>query len=168
MNSKNKDIRDLYSGNNEFKRGYQSRNNLVKYENGDLLADSHNILNRWKNYFSQLLNVHNVDDVRKIEVHTAEPLVPWLIHLEVEIAIAKLKTYELPDNDQIPEELIKAGGKTILSSEVLDFWTLSIVWNYKYKKIQHFKNCVCFHLKTLCFLVFRILDDRKNPETQCF
>jgi hypothetical protein len=32
----------------------------VKDENGDLLADSHNILNRWKNYFSQLLNVHNV------------------------------------------------------------------------------------------------------------
>jgi hypothetical protein len=23
----------------------------VKVENGDLLADSHNILNRWKNYF---------------------------------------------------------------------------------------------------------------------
>jgi hypothetical protein len=40
---------------NGFKRGYQPRNNLVKDENGDLLADSH-ILNRWKNYFSQLLN----------------------------------------------------------------------------------------------------------------
>jgi hypothetical protein len=25
--------------------------NLVKDENGELLADSHNILNRWKNYF---------------------------------------------------------------------------------------------------------------------
>jgi hypothetical protein len=48
----------------------------VKDENGDLLADSHNILNRWKNYFSQLLNAHNVNDVRKIEVHMAEPLVP--------------------------------------------------------------------------------------------
>jgi hypothetical protein len=31
-----------------FKRGYQPRNNLLKDENGDLLADSHNILNRWK------------------------------------------------------------------------------------------------------------------------
>jgi hypothetical protein len=60
----------------------------VKDENGDLLADSHNILNRWKNYFSQLLNVHNVSDVRHIEVHTAEPLVPGPSHLEAEIAIA--------------------------------------------------------------------------------
>jgi hypothetical protein len=38
----------------------QPRSSLVKDENGDLLADSHNILNRWKNYFSQLLNVLNV------------------------------------------------------------------------------------------------------------
>jgi hypothetical protein len=68
-NSKNKKIRDLYRGIKEFKRGYQPRNNLVKDENGDLLADSHSILNRWKNYFSQLLNVHNVSGVRQIEVH---------------------------------------------------------------------------------------------------
>jgi hypothetical protein len=37
--------------------GYQPRNNLVKNENGNLLADSQNILNMWKNYFSQLWNV---------------------------------------------------------------------------------------------------------------
>jgi hypothetical protein len=65
-NSKNKNIRDLCRGINGFKRGYQPRNNLVKDENDVLLADSHNILNRWKNYFSQLLNVHNVSDVRQI------------------------------------------------------------------------------------------------------
>jgi hypothetical protein len=45
-NSKNKNIRDLYRGILGFKRGYQPRNNLVKDENGDLLADSQNILNR--------------------------------------------------------------------------------------------------------------------------
>jgi hypothetical protein len=52
MNSKNKNIRDLYRGTNGFRRGYQPRNNLRKDENGDLLVDSHNILNRWKNYYS--------------------------------------------------------------------------------------------------------------------
>jgi hypothetical protein len=65
----------------------------VKNENGDLLAYSHNILNKWKNYFSQLLNVHNISDVRQIEVHTAQPLVPSPSRLEVEIAITKLKKY---------------------------------------------------------------------------
>jgi hypothetical protein len=50
-NCMNKNIRALYRGINEFKRGYQPRNNLVKDENGDLLANFHNIFNRWKNYF---------------------------------------------------------------------------------------------------------------------
>jgi hypothetical protein len=56
----------------------------VKNENGDLLADSHNVLNKWKNYFSQLLNVHNVSDVRQIEEQTADPLVPASSRLQVE------------------------------------------------------------------------------------
>jgi hypothetical protein len=92
-NSKNKNIRDLYRGIHEFKRSYQPRKNLVKDENNDL-ADSQNILNRWKNCFSQLLNVHNVSDVRQIEVHTPEQLVPGPSRLEVEIAIAKLRKYK--------------------------------------------------------------------------
>jgi hypothetical protein len=100
-NSKNKNIRDLYRGINGFKRGYQPRNNLVKDKNGDLLADSQNILNRWKNYVSHLLNVHNVSDVRQIEVHTAEPLVPGASRHEVEIAIVKLKKYKSPGSDEI-------------------------------------------------------------------
>jgi hypothetical protein len=90
--------------------GYQPRNNLVKDENGDLLGDSNNILNRWKNYFSQLLNVHNVIAVRQIEIYMVEPLVPGPSRLEVEIAIAKLKKYKSPGSDQIPAELIQAGG----------------------------------------------------------
>jgi len=36
---------------------------------------------------SQLLNVQAVNDVRQIEIHTAEPLVPELSAFEVELAI---------------------------------------------------------------------------------
>jgi hypothetical protein len=115
-NSKNKNIRDLYRGINEFKMDYQPRNNLVKDKNGDLFADFHNILNRSKNYFSQVLNVHNVSDVRQVEIHVAESLVPGPSRLEVEIAIAKLKKYKSPDSDDILTELIQAGGKILLSA----------------------------------------------------
>jgi hypothetical protein len=55
-NSKNKNIRDLYWGINEFKKGFQPRTNLLKNEMGDLLADPQKIVNRWMNYFCQLLN----------------------------------------------------------------------------------------------------------------
>jgi hypothetical protein len=47
--------------------------------------------------------VHNVSDVRQIEVHTAEPLVPGPSSLEVEIAVAMLKKYKSPDWDQTIE-----------------------------------------------------------------
>jgi hypothetical protein len=62
-------------------------------------------------YFSQLLDVHNVSDVRQIGVHTTEPLVPGPSHFEVEIAIVKLKKYKSPGSDQISVELIQAGGE---------------------------------------------------------
>ncbi|PNF22122.1 hypothetical protein B7P43_G06799 [Cryptotermes secundus] len=132
MNSKNKNIRDLYRGINYFKRGYQPSSNLVKDENGDLLADSHYILNRWRNYYSQLLSVHRVSDVRQTEIHTAEPLVPNPSLFEVESAIAKLKRYKSPGSDQIPAELIQAGGE-ILHSKIHNLTTS--IWHKE--KLPH-------------------------------
>jgi len=57
--------------------------------------------------------VHGVNDVRKTEIHTAEPLVPQPSVSDVELVIEKLKSHKSPGIDQIPAELIKAGGKTI-------------------------------------------------------
>jgi hypothetical protein len=96
----------------------------VKDKNGDL-SDSFNVLNRWKNYFSQLLNVYNVSDVRQIEVHMAEPLVPGP-SLEVEIAFAKLKKYKSSGSDQILAEIIQAGGEILLS---VIHKLINSVWN---------------------------------------
>jgi hypothetical protein len=52
-NSTSKNITDLYRGINSLHTGYRSRIHLVKDENGDLLVNSHNICNRWKNHFCQ-------------------------------------------------------------------------------------------------------------------
>jgi len=112
-NNKIQNIWDLYRGISDFKKGYQPRCNIVKDEKGDLVADSHGIVARWRNYFSQLFNVHGVKDVRQTEIHTAEPLVPEPSASEVELAIDKLKSHKSPGIEQIPAELIKAGGRTI-------------------------------------------------------
>ena len=64
-NSKIKNIRDLYRGINDFKKGYQPRTKIVKDDKGDLVADSHSISVRWRNYLSQIMNVHGVNDVRQ-------------------------------------------------------------------------------------------------------
>jgi hypothetical protein len=100
----------------------------VKDENGDLLADSHNILNRWKNCFSQLLNVHRASAVKQIEIHTAQLSVPDPSPFEVEIVIAKLKRFKSPGSDQIAAELIEAGGE-ILRSEIHKL--IDSIWNKK-------------------------------------
>ena len=98
--------KDLYRGINDFKKGYQPRCNIVKDEKGDLVADSHSIVARWRNYFSQLFNMHGVKDVGQAEIHTTEPLVPEPSASEVELAINKLKSHKSPGIDQIPAELI--------------------------------------------------------------
>jgi hypothetical protein len=75
-NIKNKNIRDLYGIINEFKKGYQ----LSRFQD--------NTLNISKNYFSQLMNVHSISDVRQIEVLKAELFIPDPITFEDEIATA--------------------------------------------------------------------------------
>jgi hypothetical protein len=72
-------------------------------------------LNRWKNYFSQLLYVYGVSGIKQIEVHTAEPLVPDPSLLEVETVITKMERYKSPGSDQIPAKFIQAGGETLRS-----------------------------------------------------
>ena len=78
-----------------------------------MIADSYSIVARWGKYFSRLLNVHGVNDIKHTDIHTAEPLVPERSAFEVELAIEKLKSHKSPGIDQIPAELIKAGSRTI-------------------------------------------------------
>jgi hypothetical protein len=93
--NKNKKTRDLYKGKNEFKKGYEPRNNIEQNERGDLLADSHSILIRRKNYFSELLNVRSVSNVRQIEINATELVIHDPSLFEVKIATVKLKNINL-------------------------------------------------------------------------
>jgi hypothetical protein len=63
-NSENKDSRDIGKEIMEFRRSCLPGNKSMKDENVDLLADSYNILNRLKNYSTQLLNVNSVSDIK--------------------------------------------------------------------------------------------------------
>jgi hypothetical protein len=88
-----KNIRDFCRGINEFKKSYQPRINIVKDEKCDLVTDSHRILGRWRKYFTQILNDHEVRDARQTKIHTAEPLLPEPYKFEFKMAIRKLKRY---------------------------------------------------------------------------
>ena len=60
--------------------------------------------------------MHGVKDVGQVEKRTAEPLVPEPGAPEFELAIDKLKSHKSPGIDQISAELIKTGGRTIITS----------------------------------------------------
>ena len=88
-----------------------------------MVTDSHSILFRWRNHFSQLLDVHGVNHVRQTEIHTVEPLVPEPSAFDVEVAIEKLKRHKSEGTDQIPAELIKAKVKPFTVRSInLSIW----------------------------------------------
>jgi hypothetical protein len=60
-------------------------------DNGDLVAHFQSIFARWWKYFSQLLNVHGVNDARQTKIHIAELLVPEPSASEFEFAIEEKK-----------------------------------------------------------------------------
>jgi hypothetical protein len=69
-------------------------------------------LAKWRNHFSELFNVHCVNNVRQTETHTAEPLVPEPSAFEFEMAIENLQRHKSPVTEQIPVESIKARDRT--------------------------------------------------------
>jgi hypothetical protein len=87
-----------------------------------VLADYHNNLNMWKNYWT-----------------TAELLVSGPSCFEVEFAVTNQKNYKLPASDKIPAELIQVGGEILMSAihnlinsiwnmeELPDQWKESII-----------------------------------------
>jgi hypothetical protein len=72
------------------------------------------------------LNVHRVNDVRQIEIHTVDPLVPEPSPSEIEIAIAKFKKYKSPGIDQISAKVIQAGGETLRYGS---YKFINSIWN---------------------------------------
>jgi hypothetical protein len=72
------------------------------------------------------VTIYRVSDIWQIEIHTSEPLLSEHSPAEVQTIIAKLKTYELPNIDQIPVQLIQAGCET-LRSEIHKL--ISSIWN---------------------------------------
>jgi hypothetical protein len=78
-----------------------------------LITDSNSILTKWRNYSSHLFNVYGVSDVRQTEIHISEPPVPEPSAFQVEMATENVLRHKSPAIDQIPAEMIKAGGRTI-------------------------------------------------------
>jgi hypothetical protein len=107
----------LYWSIYNLKKVYQPRTNIVKDEKCDLVTDFHSILASGRNHFSQLLNIHRINDITNTELHTAKPIVHEPSAFEVELAIEKLKS------DKSRQCSLRRGvGQFVLRSINLLFW----------------------------------------------
>jgi hypothetical protein len=148
------------------KYDYQPISNIVKDGKGGLVTYSHSILVRWRNHFSQLLYVHEVI-VTQREIHTSDPLVPEPSTFDVEMAMKKLQRHKSLGTDQIPADLIKAGGKTLHS----EFQKLTNSVRKK-EEMPEGDKTACSNVTGLslwsptCKILFSILLSRLIPYTE--
>ena len=84
----------------------------------------------WRNYFSQLLNLHGVNEVRLREIHTAEILVPETSAFEVKFAIKKVISHKSPGSDQISAEMNKQGLEQFAMRSINLLFLYGIRGNY--------------------------------------
>ena len=85
--------------------------NVIKYQTGDMLTDEVKIKERWREYFSNLLNVENVRE-QLGEVPAVEGPVHEISREEVKNAIERMKKGKAAGCSGLPIDLIKHLGES--------------------------------------------------------
>jgi L-rhamnose mutarotase len=112
-----------------------------KDENGILKMDKQEIMDRWKQYFADLMKTDNIDNQVQ-EVHTIEnntELDPPT-YKEVSGIISKLKRKKAPGTDNIPAEVVKHGGY-ILKHRMYNL--ILLIWTKEQLHMEWLQGIIC-------------------------
>jgi hypothetical protein len=81
------------------------------------MADEERCIERWAEYFKELLNPNNPTDRNEEDIQlpfqTAQPYIAEPTLQEVEFEILKLKNFKEPGIDNLLGELLKHGGNAL-------------------------------------------------------
>ena len=93
----------------------QGRSSTIQDKSGTCLTEEKGILSRWTEYCSELYNYESCGDNAVLDCSQPpeEDLQP-ILREEVEIAVASLKKGKSAEVDNIPAELVQAGGETMI------------------------------------------------------
>lgn len=121
--------RDFYKKVKFFKKGYIPNPYGVKNKEGIVVTETQQVIERWREYFCDLLNVDGVDfapeeDNDDVYYHV-QPKVEAPTREEVEAAVKALKSNKAPGRDGITAEILKKGGGVVIGK----LWELiKIIW----------------------------------------
>ena len=102
----------IYSIAKSYKRGEETVVNTIKSKDGVLLTDENEVDERWREYFSELLNPQELED----ECENTSLRLNYYHEIsneETRVAISKMKNGKSPGCDGIPVELLKGNENTV-------------------------------------------------------
>ncbi|KAI5720190.1 hypothetical protein M8J77_003158 [Diaphorina citri] len=108
-----KNVRSFYQLVKQQRRTTQPKSTMIKDKDGTTLTGTTAVLERWAEYFKELLNVQNETHIEEEIPHTAEVEDEPPTLREVNEAITKLKNNKSPGTDEITSELLKNGGQNL-------------------------------------------------------
>ena len=102
----------------------------IQDSNGNCLMENEDIMNRWTEYCKELYNQPLKGNLKVLEIiNNYEELSLPILKSEIEKAVKSLKKGISPGNDNIPGELVQAGGEKVIEILTLicnRIWTTGI------------------------------------------
>ena len=102
---KEEEVRIMYKGIKEIKRGWQPQTNLCRDKAGNFIGDKNEILKRWEEYFKELLNSSEQADIPINEPNGVDEEVQEPTLEEVIEVIKKMSNHRALAEDRIPAEV---------------------------------------------------------------
>ena len=159
----------------------QGRSSTIQDKSGKCLTEEKEILSRWTEYCSELYNYESCGDKAVLDCSQPpeEDLQP-ILREEVEIAVASLKKGKSAGLDNIPAELVQAGGETMIdvlteicnrtwrTGDLPTQWTQSLIITLPKKGNLH----VCQNHRTISLIshsskvMLKVILNRLKPQAE--